>query len=111
MLHSLLQNIISNSIKFTPNNGIIEISEQAMDDKVEYTISDNGIGIDQNNIDKLFRLDVNYSTRGTMDEKGTGLGLVLCKEIVNIHKGDISIKSEVGKGTKIIFTLNKLNFQ
>ncbi|MFZ2322187.1 MAG: PAS domain S-box protein [Ignavibacteriaceae bacterium] len=111
MLHSLLQNIISNSIKFTPNNGIIEISEQAMDDKVEYTISDTGVGIDQNNIDKLFKLDVNYSTRGTMDEKGTGLGLVLCKEIVNIHKGDISIKSEVGKGTKIIFTLNKLNFQ
>lgn len=111
MLHSLLQNIISNSIKFTPNNGIIEISEQAMDDKVEYTISDTGVGIDQNNIDKLFKLDVNYSTRGTMDEKGTGLGLVLCKEIVNIHKGDISIKSKVGKGTKIIFTLNKLNFQ
>lgn len=107
MLHSLVQNIISNSIKFTPNGGNIEITELSIDDKVQFTISDNGVGIKQKDIDKLFRLDVSFSTRGTMDEKGTGLGLVLCKEIINVHNGDIKIQSEPGIGTKIIFTLNK----
>lgn len=107
MLHSLMQNLISNAIKFTPNGGIIEIIEEFLGDKIQYTVSDNGVGIEQKDIDKLFRLDISYSTRGTMEEKGTGLGLVLCKEIVNIHGGEIKIKSAVGSGTKIIFTLNK----
>jgi two-component system sensor histidine kinase/response regulator len=109
MLHSLLQNLISNSIKFTPKDGIIEVSELQMGDKIQYTVSDNGVGIEQKDIDKLFRLDVSFSTRGTMNEKGTGLGLVLCNEIVNIHGGEIKIQSEVDVGTKIIFTLNKQN--
>jgi two-component system sensor histidine kinase/response regulator len=109
MLHSLLQNLISNSIKFTPKDGIIEVSELQMGDKIQYTVSDNGVGIEQKDIDKLFRLDVSFSTRGTMNEKGTGLGLVLCDEIVNIHGGEIKIQSEVDVGTKIIFTLNKQN--
>lgn len=107
MLHSLMQNLISNAIKFTPNGGSIEIIEEFLGDKIQYTVSDNGVGIEQKDIDKLFRLDISYSTRGTMEEKGTGLGLVLCKEIVNIHGGEIKIKSAVGSGTKIIFTLNK----
>ena len=107
MLHSLLQNIVSNAIKFTPQGGNIEISELLYNDKIQYVVSDSGVGIGQENIDKLFRLDVSFSNRGTMDEKGTGLGLVLCKEIINIHGGDIKVQSEIGKGTKIIFTLNK----
>jgi PAS domain S-box-containing protein len=106
MLHSLVQNLISNSIKFTSTGGSIEIQEKQIGDKIQYIVSDNGVGIEENDIDKLFRLDVSYSTRGTLNEKGTGLGLVLCKEIVNIHGGEIKIKSEINVGTKIIFTLN-----
>ena len=107
MLQSLVQNLISNAIKFTPNGGSIEISEKQFDSYIEYTVSDTGVGIKDSDIDKVFRIDMNFSTKGTEQEKGTGLGLILCKEIVNIHSGEISINSVVGKGTNIIFTLNK----
>ena len=107
MLQSLVQNLISNAIKFTPNGGSIEISEKQFDSYIEYTVSDTGVGIKESDIDKVFRIDMNFSTKGTEQEKGTGLGLILCKEIVNIHSGEISINSVVGKGTNIIFTLNK----
>ena len=107
MLKSLLQNIMTNAIKFTPNGGVIEFTEKDLGEMNQYTISDTGVGIDPEDIDKLFRLDVSFSTRGTLNEKGTGLGLALCKEIINIHGGEIKIESEKGKGTKIIFTLNK----
>ncbi len=107
MLQSLVQNLISNAIKFTPNNGIIEITENQFDNYIEYTVSDTGIGIKESDIEKLFRIDMSFSTKGTQQEKGTGLGLVLCKEIVNIHGGEISVQSKIGEGTKIIFTLTK----
>ncbi|MFZ1517835.1 MAG: PAS domain S-box protein [Ignavibacteriaceae bacterium] len=107
MLQSLVQNLISNAIKFTPNGGSIEISEKQFDSYIEYTVSDTGVGIKDSDIDKVFRIDMSFSTKGTQQEKGTGLGLILCKEIVNIHSGEISINSVVGKGTNIIFTLNK----
>jgi signal transduction histidine kinase len=107
MLQSLIQNLISNAIKFTPINGSIEISENKYDEYIEYIVSDNGVGIRDTDIKKLFRIDINFSTRGTQQEKGTGLGLALCKEIVNIHGGKITVQSKIGEGTKIIFTLNK----
>ncbi len=110
MLHSLLQNLISNGIKFTRSGGFIEISEQTFDDKIQYSVSDNGVGIEPKDLGKLFRIDVSFSSNGTMNERGTGLGLALCKEIINIHRGDIKVQSEVNVGTKIIFTLNKQNF-
>lgn len=107
MLQSLIQNLISNAIKFTPVNGSIEMSENKHDEYIEYIVSDNGVGIRDTDIKKLFRIDINFSTRGTQQEKGTGLGLALCKEIVNIHGGKIKVQSKIGEGTKIIFTLNK----
>ena len=110
MLQSLIQNLISNAIKFTPNGGVIEIIEKNLGRMIQYSVSDNGVGIHSEDIEKLFRLDVSFSTKGTQNEKGTGLGLVLCKEIVNIHGGEIKIQSEVGAGTKISFTLNKNKF-
>jgi signal transduction histidine kinase len=109
MLQSLVQNLISNSIKFTPPGGSIEVSEQKFDDYIEYSVSDTGVGIKDTDIEKLFRIDINFSTKGTQQEKGTGLGLALCKEIINIHGGKIKVKSKIGEGTKIIFTLNKQN--
>jgi len=107
MLQSLVQNLISNAIKFTPTNGIIEVTENQFDGYIEYTVSDTGIGIKESDIEKLFRIDMSFSTKGTQQEKGTGLGLVLCKEIVNIHSGEISVQSKIREGTKIIFTLSK----
>ena len=107
MLQSLVQNLISNAIKFTPNGGSIEVLEKQQDDFIEYTISDSGVGIKEKDLDKLFRIDVSFSTKGTQQEKGTGLGLILCKEIVNIHGGNIKVTSKIGAGTKIIFTLKK----
>lgn len=107
MLQSLLQNLVSNAIKFTPAGGNIEVSENRYDDYIEYIVTDSGIGIKESDIEKLFRIDVSFTTKGTQQEKGTGLGLALCKEIVNIHGGKIKVESKFGEGTKIIFTLNK----
>ena len=107
MLQSLIQNLISNAIKFTPAGGSIEVSEKRFDDHIEFIFSDTGVGIKEEDIEKLFRIDVSFTTKGTAQEKGTGLGLALCKEIVNIHGGQIKILSKFGEGTKIIFTLNK----
>ncbi len=107
MLQSLVQNLISNAIKFTPAGGNIEVSENRFDDYIEYIVTDSGVGIKENDIEKLFRIDVSFTTKGTEQEKGTGLGLALCKEIVNIHGGKIKVQSKFGEGTKIIFTLNK----
>lgn len=108
MLHSLIQNLISNAIKFTPAGGTIEISELNSDDFIQFTVSDSGVGISKEDIQKLFILDSNFSKMGTEQEKGTGLGLVLCKEIVTIHGGKIFAESEIDKGTKIKFTLRKI---
>lgn len=110
MLHSLMQNLISNAIKFTNKGGIIEITEQSFENKIEFAVADNGVGIEQEDLEKLFKLDVSFSYPGTMNEKGTGLGLALCKEIIGIHGGSINVQSKVNVGTKIIFTLNKPNF-
>lgn len=107
MIQSLIQNIISNAIKFTPQNGKIKIKSTEDDKFVSVVIEDSGIGMEQKNIDKLFKIDVTYSTRGTEQEKGTGLGLMLCKEMVNIHGGEISVESAVNAGTKVKFTISK----
>jgi len=107
MLQSLVQNLISNAIKFTAESGLIEVNENRFNDYIEYTVSDSGVGIKEQDIEKLFRIDMSFTTKGTKQEKGTGLGLALCKEIVNIHGGNIKVQSKVGEGTKVIFTLNK----
>jgi PAS domain S-box-containing protein len=107
MLQSLLQNLVSNAIKFTNPEGYVEITEKDLGNKIQYSVADTGIGILPENVSKLFRIDVNFTTRGTLQEKGTGLGLVLCKEIVNIHGGEINVDSKIDVGTKITFTVNK----
>jgi PAS domain S-box-containing protein len=107
MLHSVLQNLIANSIKFTNKGGLIKVnSENMRNDFIQITVSDNGIGMTKDQIKNLFGLTAT-STRGTNDEKGTGLGLMICKEMVERHGGIISAKSETGKGTDISFTMPK----
>lgn len=105
MFSTIFRNLVSNAIKFTRENGSITISIKKKDDFCEITVKDNGIGISGENIRKIFRIDSNHTTLGTNGEKGTGLGLLLCKEFVEKHKGKIWVESVVGKGSRFIFTL------
>ena len=90
MIQLVMRNIISNSIKFSIKNGSIKINSEQFDGKVKISVSDAGVGIPAKDLDKIFKIDVQYSTTGTMEEKGTGLGLTLCKEIIEKHGGSIS---------------------
>ncbi|MBI9052605.1 MAG: PAS domain-containing sensor histidine kinase [Bacteroidales bacterium] len=105
MIRTVIRNLISNAIKYTNPNGIIEIKISYLDNKCMIIISDNGIGISQNNIQKLFKIDESYSTPGTDKERGTGLGLILCKEFIEKNNGELWAKSTLGKGSDFIFTL------
>ncbi|MCJ7554125.1 MAG: HAMP domain-containing histidine kinase [Ignavibacteriaceae bacterium] len=107
MLCSIVQNLIVNAIKFTPNEGHVIVSSTAKNGFVEVSVEDTGIGIESGQSSKLFNFNTIYSTNGTAGEKGTGLGLPLCKEFVEKNGGKIRIESELGKGSKFIFTLPK----
>ncbi|MGE0021895.1 MAG: ATP-binding protein [Draconibacterium sp.] len=99
MLKTLLRNLIHNAVKFTNQGGKIEISASGQNNGVLISVADNGVGIDKNNLKKIFDIGSGYSTRGTHNEKGTGLGLILCKEFVEKHNGRIWVESEQGKGS------------
>jgi len=105
MMKSVLQNLISNAIKFSNKGSFITLASKIINEYVEVSIIDNGIGITPEDIEKLFRLDSNFSTKGTENELGTGLGLLLCKEMIERHSGTIKVHSEVGKGSKFIFSI------
>lgn len=105
MLETILRNLISNAIKYTNPGGHIKILTQQVEGVFRVSISDSGVGISAEDIPKLFRIETSYSTQGTNKEMGTGLGLILCKEFVTRHNGDIWVESEQGKGTTIHFTL------
>jgi signal transduction histidine kinase len=99
MIKTVLRNMISNAIKFTPKSGKVEVTATISKKQVEISVSDNGIGMTTEIIAKLFRIDAKLSTRGTENEKGTGLGLFLCKEFVEKHGGRILVSSEPGSGS------------
>lgn len=106
MVKTILRNLISNAIKFTHRGGEIKIAARQKDeDFVEVSVMDNGVGISEDVVKKLFRFDIHYSSRGTQKEKGTGLGLLLCKEFVESHGGEIWVESEKGEGSAFKFTL------
>ncbi|MFK7953664.1 MAG: ATP-binding protein [Ekhidna sp.] len=104
MLSSVLRNLIGNAIKFTPDEGKIEI-ESELKEEIWVSVKDTGIGMDGEKLSQIFRLDENKSTSGTRGEKGTGLGLVLCKEFIEANKGVITINSKVDSGTVVAFSL------
>jgi signal transduction histidine kinase len=106
MLRSIISNLISNALKFTNDGGSVTISSKSIGSSYEITVSDTGIGMKENDIATIFNIDKLHTTLGTAGEKGTGLGLALVKEMVEKHNGNISVISEVGKGTKFIFTLS-----
>ena len=105
MLNTILRNLISNAIKFTHNGGNIFIYAKQNTSDVTVSVSDNGIGIAPQILSKLFNITEMYSTKGTANEKGTGFGLLLCKEFIEKHGGKIWVESEVGKGSEFKFTL------
>ena len=105
MVKTILRNLISNAIKFTHKNGRVEVNTITNNNYVEISIKDNGIGMTKETMAKLFRIDANLSKPGTENEKGTGLGLFLCKEFVEKHGGKIWVESESGKGSIFKFIL------
>jgi len=107
MLHSVLQNLLSNAIKFTNSAGNIILKAESFDDFIEVSITDTGVGIKKDDIKKLFRIDIQFTNPGTENEEGTGLGLILCKELIEKNKGVISVESIYGKGSKFTFTIPK----
>ncbi len=108
MIDTLLRNLISNAIKFTNPGGAIVVSAEQKQDELMVTVSDTGIGINADAMGKLFRIEESYSTKGTQNEQGTGLGLILCKEFIEKHGGKIWAESAVGKGSKFCFTIPKV---
>lgn len=107
MLRSIIQNLLINAIKFTRQNGTIVISAVEKGKIIEVSVEDSGMGIESRAITKLFNFDRLLSTSGTAGERGTGLGLPLCKEFIERNHGKIWVESEPGKGSKFIFTLQK----
>ncbi|MBA4405883.1 hypothetical protein C0389_01280 [bacterium] len=105
MLSTILRNLIANAIKFTNPEGRIVISSKRLEKFVEVSVIDNGVGIPKENLDNLFKIGQNISTKGTADEEGTGLGLILCKEMIQMHGGKIWAESEVGKGCQFSFSI------
>jgi PAS domain S-box-containing protein len=105
MLRTVLRNLISNAIKFTNTGGHVNIKSILKNNHVEISISDNGIGMNEEKHKFLFEIISNTTTLGTANENGSGLGLVLCKEFVNKNGGTIWAESEEGKGSCFKFTL------
>ncbi|WP_372751365.1 ATP-binding protein [Labilibaculum sp.] len=105
MMGSVFRNLISNAIKFTHSGGRINIYALKRESYVEICISDNGVGMNSETLEKLFDSSLNISLKGTEEEKGSGLGLLLCKEFVEQHGGKIWVESKEGKGSNFKFTL------
>lgn len=105
MLRSILQNLISNALKFTKSGGEISVHSKVIDNYARITVSDTGIGLEKKQADSIFQIDSLLTTAGTNGEKGTGLGLSLVKEMVEKHNGQIWVNSTPGKGSDFIFTI------
>ena len=105
MIVSILRNLVDNAIKFTPGYGTVRIFARNHEGEVTISISDTGIGIPEKNIGELFRLDKKFTRPGTNKEQGTGLGLKICKEFIDMQSGKIEVKSTVNKGSEFIFKI------
>ncbi|MCB8964333.1 MAG: tetratricopeptide repeat-containing sensor histidine kinase [Bacteroidales bacterium] len=102
---TVIRNLVSNAIKFTPSNGKIEIGAHRTDKSILVSVTDTGVGINSEDLEKIFMVDSSFTTKGTANETGTGLGLLLCKEFVEKNNGKIWVDSTKGKGSTFYFTL------
>ena len=107
MLEIVLQNLITNAVKFSGKGDVITVSNQDYNGKVLISVEDTGIGISEDNIKKLFNAKKNFTTIGTENEKGTGLGLTICKDLVELNKGRIWVESTPNIGSKFFIELPK----
>jgi len=105
MISTVLRNLVSNAIKFTHTGGSIAISAIDNQNELIVSVSDNGVGIPNDRLNKLFHLNNSYSTPGTKNEKGTGLGLIICKELVEKNNGHFWVESTIGSGSTFFFSL------
>jgi signal transduction histidine kinase len=108
MVSTILLNLITNAIKFTPKNGTVELHAFNRNNEIEVMVADSGVGISPENLEKLFRLDEKIQSDGTNNEKGTGLGLILCKEFIEKNNGKIWAESIEGSGSWFNFTLPEI---
>ena len=106
MFGSILRNLSSNAVKFTPKGGNVIINAKPIpNDLVEISIKDTGIGMNKEMVENLFKLDIDTNRTGTDKEPSTGLGLIICKEFVEKHGGKLWVESEEGKGSTFFLTL------
>lgn len=111
MLASVLRNLLSNAIKFSNREGQIIVKAERHEAMMCVWVVDSGVGISLKNQNKLFNLESSFTTKGTANERGTGIGLILCKAFVEKHQGKIWVESEEGKGSTFRFTLALLSSQ
>ncbi|MFA3782029.1 ATP-binding protein [Melioribacteraceae bacterium 4301-Me] len=111
MIETVIRNLVSNAIKFTHENGKVEINVKDQKENILIEIKDNGIGMDETSLSSLFQNNSNRSSSGTKNEQGTGLGLIICKEFIEKNNGKLNIQSKVGEGSTFSFTLPKNNNQ
>ena len=105
MFKAIIRNLTSNAIKFTDHGGEVKITLSDNSDKIIFGVIDNGVGMEESKIEKLFRIDNSISTKGTDQESGTGLGLIICKDMVQKHNGEIWVESKLGEGSKFYFSI------
>ena len=105
LLSSILRNLISNAIKFTGHNGFVKMEAKRTNGYIRVSVEDNGVGISEDKLEKIFDLESATSTKGTENEEGSGLGLILCREFVEKSGGEIWVQSKPGKGSTFFFTI------
>jgi signal transduction histidine kinase len=108
MLRSIIMNLVTNALKFTPNGGAVSVYEKSGEGHLQLLVEDTGVGIAQNDIEKMLSSSTHFTTYGTNNEKGTGLGMIMCREFVEKNSGEMSVSSEHGKGTTFTITLPSL---
>lgn len=105
MMQSIFNNLITNAIKFTNKNGRITISSKQINDMIQFSVKDNGVGMSEEQKMMLFGMNKSFTTPGTTNEKGSGLGMILCKDFIEKHGGKIWVESNSGFGSEFFFTI------
>jgi signal transduction histidine kinase len=105
MVETVLRNLINNAIKFTPENGLVKIRAEQIENQIRIDVCDNGIGISEEDVQNLFQIDSKVKRKGTNNEDGSGLGLILCKEFVDKNNGTLWVESTPGTGSTFSFTI------